>query len=373
MELITNLLYYTLPFILVLTIVVFIHEFGHFWVARRVGVKVEIFSIGFGKELFGFNDKHGTRWKFCAIPLGGYVKMFGDKSAASNSNEELIKQLSEEEKKIAFPCKSLLSKSAIVVAGPLANYLLAIIIFTGFFIVYGVPNASAKITKILPGSAASIAGIEPGDEIIDINGAEINNFNDIKNIMSINVGEKINISFKKNDKIIAKEITPQEFKIKDILGNEAKTYRLGIIAENIILEKKSLFPAIKSAVKECYDLSLMSLKAIGQIITGQRSSKELGGPIKIAQYSAKSAESGIQSLLWFIALLSVNLGLMNLLPIPALDGGHLLVYLTEAVLGKKIAAKVQNFGFQIGVIILIMLTIFVTFNDISSLNIFKDK
>jgi len=157
------------------------------------------------------------------------------------------------------------------------------------------------------------------------------------------------------------------------LGNEANTYRIGIIADNVILEKKNLFTAIPYAVKECYQLSVMSLKAIGQMITGKRSSKELGGPIKIAQYSAKSAESGVQSLLWFIALLSVNLGLMNLLPIPVLDGGHLLVYATEAVMGKKIAAKVQNFGFQIGVIILIMLTIFVTFNDVSSLNIFKGK
>jgi regulator of sigma E protease len=371
MELIKDLLYYIPPFILVLTIVVFIHEFGHFWVARRAGVKVEVFSIGFGKELFGFNDKHGTRWKFSAIPLGGYIKMFGDKSTASNSDEELISKLTEEEKKIAFPCKSLLRKSAIVAAGPIANYLLAIIIFAGFFMVYGTSSATAEITKILPGSAASIAGIESGDEIINMNGTKIDNFNDIRNIMSINLGEKISFSIKRHDKIINKEIIPQEHITKDILGNEAKTYRLGIITENVTLEKKSIFPAIKSAITECYNLSLMSLKAMGQIITGKRSSKELGGPIKIAQYSAKSAESGIQSLLWFIALLSVNLGLMNLLPIPVLDGGHLLIYLAEATMGKKIATKIQDFGFQIGVIILIMLTIFVTYNDIASLNIFK--
>lgn len=372
MEIISNLLHYIIPFMIVLTALVFVHEFGHFWVARRVGVKVEVFSIGFGKELFGFNDKQGTRWKVCLIPLGGYIKMFGDKTAASNSDEELVARLSASERKIAFPCKSLLSKAAIVIAGPAANYLLAALIFAGFFVAYGVPNASSEVSKILPNSPASIAGIEPGDMIVEIDEQKITSFNDIKNIMSISTGDTITLIIKRHDLLISKKITPEAIFVKDMVGNDAKTYKLGIIAENITLEKKDIFTAMKLAITECYELSVMSLRAMGQIIIGKRSSKELGGPIKIAQYSAKSAENGPLSLLWFIALLSVNLGLMNMLPIPVLDGGHLLIYFVEATMGKKIASKVQEFGLQIGIILLIMLTIFVTVNDVVSLNLFKD-
>ncbi len=370
METIANLLYYLLPFIIVLTIVVFIHECGHFLVARLSGVKVDVFSIGFGKELFGFNDRCGTRWKICAIPLGGYIKMFGDKTAASNSDKELVAKLTEAEQKIAFPCKSLITKSAIVAAGPIANYLLAILIFAGFFIIYGTPNASSEITKIMPDSPMSQAGFEVGDRITEIDGKKVDSFNDIKNIMSINIGADIIIVAKRKDNIISKKITPKQLITKDAFGNDIKSYKLGIIAENVNLEKVSIFSAIKLATIHCYELSIMSLQAMGQIIVGKRSAKELGGPIKIAQYSAKSAEAGVESLLWFIALLSVNLGLMNLLPIPVLDGGHLLIYLTETIFGKRIANKLQDFGFQIGIILLIMLTIFVTVNDIVTLNLF---
>jgi regulator of sigma E protease len=371
MEIISNLLYYILPFIIVLSIVVFIHELGHFLVARFVGVKIDVFSIGFGKELFGFNDRHGTRWKVCAIPLGGYIKMFGDKTSASNSDDEFLAKLSIDERQMTFKCKSLLRKSAIVVAGPLANYLLAALIFAGFFMIYGVPNASSQVTKLMPGSPAILAGLEPGDLIIKMNEEKVNSFNDVKNIMSTSVGDNVTVVVKRQDELIVKKITPQMSIIKDIIGNEVKTYKLGIIAENISLEKKPILVSMKLGVIECYDLSVMSLRAIGQIIVGKRSSKEFGGPIKIAQYSAKSAEAGVASLLWFIALLSVNLGLMNLLPIPVLDGGHLLIFLIEGVMGKKIATKVQDFGFQIGIILLIILTIFVTINDIVGLNLFK--
>lgn len=365
MELLSTLLFNILSFILVLTVIVFVHEFGHFWVARRAGVKVEVFSIGFGKELFGFNDKYGTRWKFCLIPMGGYIKMFGDKNAASQADGDIIKGLSSSEKKIAFPCKSLRVKSAIVAAGPAANYLFSAIIFSFFFFIYGYPNVTSRITEVIEGSPASEAGIYPGDVISEINGKRVDSFDDIRNIMSLNLGE--NIYIKINNQEEYKTITPKKTIEKDALGNEIISYKLGIATTDINMEDKNIFSATKLAVFECYNLSVMTLKSLGQMIAGARSGKELGGPIKIAQYSAKSMEAGIKSLLWFMALLSVNLGLVNLLPIPVLDGGHLLIYLVEASFGKKIARKVQNYGFQIGIILLLMLTVFVTLNDLSGL------
>lgn len=365
MELVSTLLFNILSFILVLTVIVFVHEFGHFWVARRAGVKVEVFSIGFGKELFGFNDKYGTRWKFCLIPMGGYIKMFGDKNASSQEDKDVVKGMSKAERKIAFPCKSLKNKAAIVAAGPVANYLFSAIVFTFFFFIYGYPNITTKITDVIENSPASEAGIYPGDIIDKINGKKVNSFDDIKNIMSLNLGEDVNVKI--TNQKDAKAITPKKMIEKDILGNEVISYKLGIITTDIKIEDKNIFAATKLAIFECYNLSVMTLKAMGQIVTGARSSKELGGPIKIAQYSAKSLEAGIKSLLWFMALLSVNLGLINLLPIPVLDGGHLLIYLVEASFGKKIACKIQNYGFQIGIILLLMLTIFVSLNDLSSL------
>lgn len=365
MEIIANIISNILPFITVLTVIVFAHEFGHFWVARLCGVKVDVFSIGFGKELFGFNDKHNTRWKFCIIPLGGYVKMFGDKNAASNADEEFINNLSTEEQKYAFACKPLFSRALIVVAGPLFNYLLSILIITFFFSVYGYPKIGSTISEVIPNSPAMLAGIKPGDTINEINGIKISDFNDIKDIMSLNLGEpiKVKVNNSKEDLLI----TPEESTIEDSIGNKVKAYRLGIINDQYSVEQINIFESIKLAIYECYKLTQMTFKAMWQMITGIRNTDELGGPIKIAQISAKSAQEGIPGMLWFIALLSVNLGFMNLLPIPVLDGGHLLIYAIEAISNKKIAAKIQNYGFQIGLILLIMLTIFVTYSDLKSL------
>ena len=370
MEIVSVLFHNIMPFIFVITTLVFVHEFGHFFIARINGVKVEAFSIGFGKELFGFYDKHNTRWKFCLIPMGGYVKMFGDKNSASQSDSELISNFSEEEKKMAFSCKTLLQKSSIVAAGPLANYIFAIVIFASFFAIYGHPVTRPIITKIIGNSPAEKAELKEGDFITELNGQVIENFGDIENIMNLNVGEDVAIKFIRNDNIVTKQITPEVFYTKDIIGSEVKSFKLGIMADQVLLEKQNIFSSAKLAINECFYLSYMSLKAMGQIISGKRSIKELGGPIKIAQYSSKTAEHGFSSLLWLIALLSVNLGLINLLPIPVLDGGHLLLYSIEFCFGPKIVNKIQDFGFQIGLILLIMLTIFITFNDLASLNLF---
>lgn len=365
MEIISSILANILPFIIVLTIIVFVHEMGHFWIARICGVKVDVFSIGFGKELFGYTDKHGTRWKFCMIPMGGYVKMFGDKNAASATDEEMLANLTDEERKFAFACKPLASKAAIVAAGPLFNYLLAIIIISFFFFAHGYPNVNSVIGQVIENSAAHKAGIKSGDIITEINGNKITNFNEIRDVMSLNLGEPISVKINNNEDIIV--VTPEKIISEDQIGNNVTVYRLGIINSEFNIEKVNIFTATKLAIYECYKLSVMTLKAIWQMLSGLRSAEEMAGPIKIAQYSAKSAQEGIYGMLWFVALLSVNLGFVNLLPIPALDGGHLLIYFIEFMTNKKIANKIQKYGSQIGLILLIMLTIFVVFSDLKSL------
>lgn len=364
-ETIINLFNNTIPFLIVLTVIVFVHELGHFVVARLCGVKVEVFAIGFGKELFGFTDKTGTRWKICLIPLGGYVKMFGDKNAASMSDEELINSLSEEERKVAFPCKTLLQRFAIVVAGPLSNYLLAIAIIAFFFINYGFPHVSNTVTGVVENSPAKIAGIKPGDVIDEINGEKIETFADIRDAMSLNLGETVKVKINNREDEIS--VTPEAVIEKDLTGNNVTSYRLGIINDENKIEFVGLFKAIRLASIECYKLSVTTLKAMAQMITGRRNTDELGGPIKIAQATASAAKQGIYGMLWFIALLSVNIGFLNLLPIPALDGGHILIYAIEALTNKKFAAKIQKYGFQFGLILLIMLTIFVTVSDLKNL------
>lgn len=369
MELIINLLANIVPFIVVLTIVVFIHEYGHYFVAKKCGVKIEVFSIGFGKELFGFNDKHGTRWKFCLFPLGGYVKMYGDK----NTDACFLDNLTAQEKQLTFQNKNLLQKSAIVAAGPIANYLLAIIIFSGFYWAYGYPNNKPIINKFAENSPALEAGLKEGDLITELNGSKILEFSDVARIMDLNIGEKVEVKVKRDNEIISKIIQPSEMVVKDMLNKEIKIFRLGVMADQLKSEKQNLFSSIKLGFIEAYRLSAMSLKGLSQIITGSRSIKEMGGPIKIAQYSSKSAEYGLIALVSFIALISLNLGLMNLLPIPVLDGGHLLIYAIEFCFGKKIASQFQDFGFQIGIFLLIIMSLIVTYNDLISLDYFSKQ
>ncbi len=367
MEIVTTFL----SFMLVMTILVFVHEFGHYWAAKKVGVKIEIFSIGFGKEIFGFTDKSGTRWKFSILPLGGYVKMYGDKNAASQYDKELT--LNEKQKLYSLHHKSLSQKSFVIAAGPLANYIFAILIFTFLFFSYGKAVNEPIIHNFTNDSTALAAGLKIGDKITSINDKKIDDFSDLVKVMELNIGEEIKITIARENNIITKYIKPKPYEAHDITGKEVKVYRLGIIPRDYKIEKQSIFSSIKLSVNESIRLSTSSLKAIWQIISGQRSVKDLGGPVKIAQYSSKTAQYGFISLISFIAIMSVNLGLINLLPIPALDGGHLLINLVEFIFGKKIAVKFQDFGFQIGLILLIIMTLVVTYNDVMSLNIFSQK
>lgn len=363
-------LHNTLWFVIILSIIVFIHEFGHYFVAKLSGVKIEVFSIGFGPEIFGWNDKSGTRWKVCCLPMGGYVKMYGDVNPASMPDSEKIQEMTSEEKKVAFHYKPLASKAAIVFAGPLANFLLAILLLIFFFSYYGKPITTAEISAVVPGGAAAEAGLEPGDVVMAIDGNKVTEFADIQRVVGLNTGEPIAIEFTRGDVAMKASATPKISTRKDLFGNEVKAALLGIQANVISYQKLDADSAAVEAVKETYNLSAGTLTAIGQMIAGKRSAREISGPIGIAKYSGQSATKGLPTVLWFMVIISINLGLVNLFPIPVLDGGHLLYYLIEAVRGKPMADKLQQWGFRFGIAIVGMLAVFAIMNDIRNLNLF---
>jgi len=364
MELLTTFLHNALSFVVIISIIVFIHEFGHYAVAKLSGVKIEAFSIGFGTELFGWNDRSGTRWKVSALPLGGYVKMYGDLSAMSMPDEEKITHFTEAEKKIAFHTKPLAIKAAIVAAGPIANFILAIVILTFFFSFYGKPFATPEANVIVKGSAADEAGLLAGDKITAIDGNSVESFSDIQRIVSIHPGDALTFTIKRNDKELTKTITPRLSPSKDAFGNPIKVGQLGIASPKITYQKYSLIPAAGLAIRETYNISTTTLKALGQMITGKRGTEDLGGALRIAEYSGQSVHSGIEATLSFIALLSINLGLINFLPIPLLDGGHLFYYVIEVLTGKPLAERYQRYGFRLGMAIIATLFILSSFNDI---------
>ncbi len=367
MELTQLILHNLLSFILIISFIVFIHEFGHFYVARLCKVKIEAFSIGFGKEIFGFNDKKGTRWKFCIIPLGGYVKMYGDKNAASMPNLEELFKMSETEKQQSFIFKNVYQRIAIVSAGPIANFLLAITLLTFLFNYNGLNTILPIVDEISSQSAAFEAGLKKGDQILQIDDTIINNFDEIRQIVSLSSNKELILKIKRQEKIIDLKITPKYQTTKDIFGDEIKVGMLGITASSVEHKDLSLAQSFIQASQETYRISIAVLEALQQLITGQRSLNELGGPIKIAQYSGKTVNMGIVMVLWFMTMISINLGVMNLLPVPMLDGGHLIFYFIEVARGKALSAKTQQIGFQIGFSLILALMIFTTYNDLKNL------
>jgi regulator of sigma E protease len=360
-------LYNIAAFAVVISVIVFIHEFGHYYIAKVSGVRVLVFSIGFGKELFGWTDKSGTRWKLCLIPLGGYVKMFGDKSAASTPDRALLEKLPPKEQKVAFHTKPLWIKSAIVVAGPLANYIFAIVILTFFFYIYGSPLFSNKISFVQDNSPAMSAGIKAGDKIVAIDNDDVETFSEIEQIVSLSAGISLNVRVDRDGELLNMNITPSLVEKKDVFGNIIKVGRLGVGSEIKLKKDIGVIESFTLSLKDTWRMSTTTLQALGQIVTGKRGTEDLGGPIKIAKYSGQSAKKGLGTMIWFMAILSINLGLINLFPIPMLDGGHLAYYLIEAIKGKPLTAKFQQYGFQIGLFLLIMLTVFTTWNDIRTI------
>ncbi|AVT81819.1 RIP metalloprotease RseP [Rhodopseudomonas palustris] len=359
---------YVVPFLFVLTIVVFFHELGHFLVARWNGVKVLTFSIGFGPEIVGFNDRYGTRWKLSAVPLGGYVKFFGDDSEASTPSGDALSQMSASERAVSFHHKPVGPRAAIVVAGPLANFILAVVLFTFLFSVFGVPNTSARVDGVQPGSAAEAAGFKPGDVVTSINGSAISNFLEMQRFVGAEAGNQLKFTVKRGDSTVDLVATPQLKEIKDRFGNVQRLGILGIsrstAAGEVTTEQVNPVVAFWMGIKETWFVVDRTFSYIGGIFTGREAADQLGGPLRIAQVSGQVATIGFTPLLHLAAVLSISIGLLNLFPVPLLDGGHLLFYGIEAARGRPLSERAQEVGFRIGLALVLMLMMFATYNDI---------
>jgi regulator of sigma E protease len=359
----SHIAWMVLGFLIVLTVLVFVHEFGHYWIARRNGVKIEVFSIGFGPELFGWFDRAGTRWKFSALPLGGYVKMFGDSDAASALPMAGLGSLTAAEREVSFPCKSLGQRAAIVAGGPLANFLFAIVVLALLFMTYGQPYTPAEVGGVLPGSAAEAGDLRPGDTIVSIDGQAIDRFEDMQQLVRLSPNKPMTIVVRRDQQPVTLQVTPRLVDETDRLGHH-QIGQLGIRGGGTKYVQRNPASAVVSAVGETWNLSVTTLDAMWQMVIGKRSTDELGGPLKIAQLSGEVIQLGLGPLLWFMAVLSVNLGLINLFPVPVLDGGHLLFYAAEAIRGKPLGQRAQEYGFRLGLALVLTLMVFATWNDV---------
>ena len=357
-----------LAFVFILSVIVFIHEMGHFLVARMNGVRVEVFSIGFGPELFGWNTRSGTRWKVSLLPLGGYVKFFGDANAASMPDAE-AKEMTDAEKAVSFPFKRLPQRAAIVVAGPLANFVLAIAIFAVLFATIGQRVTPPDISTVIPDSAAAEAGLQPGDLVLRIDDQPISRFEDMQAIVRESAGETLRMVVRRDGKEVAVTITPRAVEREDRFGNVQRFGLIGVTRAGVTFVKLDPIAAVGAAFTETGSLSVATLRAVGQIIKGTRGTEELGGPVRIIQLSGQVAKEGPLTVFWFMALLSINLGLINLMPVPMLDGGHLLFYAFEALRGRPLSERTQEYGFRIGLAMVLALIVFATWNDLVQLRL----
>ena len=370
------MLTYIIPFIILILVVVFIHEYGHYYFARKYGVGVTDFSIGFGKEIFGWNDKSGTRWKICWIPLGGYVKFFGDRNVFSQADQEkLIKKYNEEERKKLFVLKPLYQRVLIVFGGPLANFLLALVIFFSIYTFIGKDFTPAVINEVQKDSPAMVGGLKQNDIILEIDGNEVKSIMDVSKFITMSTADIIDFKIKRSyDELILK-IKPNIVLSEDNLGNKVNKRMVGIKlgAYNNEINHVKLGPAkaIYHAGHEVYYVSISSLKYLGAMIFGKADASQLGGPIRIAKISGQVAEFGILAFISMMAYISISLGLVNLFPIPMLDGGHLMFYFFEKILGRPLSQKTQEGFFRIGLFLLLSLMFFTTFNDLKDLGLFK--
>ena len=366
---------YLIPFLILIMIVVFIHEYGHYYFAKRYGVGVTDFSIGFGREIFGWNDKSGTRWKVCWIPLGGYVKFFGDRNVFSQTEQqEIIDKYSEEDRNKLFILKPLYQRSLIVAAGPLANFVLAIIIFSIINMFVGKDLTPAVVVEVAINSPAYEAGIKKNDKIISIDNNKVQSILEVSTFISTSTAEIIEFTVLRNNQEVTLYVKPNLVQSKDSLGNSVKKRMIGIKLSplNNEFKKQRLGPskAIYYSIKEVWFVSVTSLKYLGNMLIGSADSSQLGGPIRIAKITGQVAEYGVVPFLSIMAYISISLGLINLFPIPMLDGGHLMFYFFEKVLGRPLSQKTQEGLFRIGLFLLFSLMFFVTFNDLKDLGLF---
>ena len=369
------LISFIIPFIILLTVVVFIHEYGHYYFARKYGVGVTDFSIGFGKELFGFNDKSGTRWKFCAIPLGGYVKFFGDRNVFSQAEqEELLKKYSKEDREKLFVVKPIYQRSLIVAAGPFANFLLAIVIFAFIYMFAGKDFTPAQIQEVQPDSPAFISGVKSGDIIKSIDNREVKSIMEVSAFINASSSETINLGILRNESELSINVKPKFVEGSDSLGNKINKKIIGIkIAPlNDKIERERLGPAtaLFYAIKETWFVIVASWDFVISMFKGTGDTSQLGGPIKIAKITGQVAKFGVVAFLSIMAYISISLGFINLFPIPMLDGGHLMFYAFEKILGRPLTQKTQEGFFRIGLFLLLSLMFFTTFNDLRDLGLF---
>ncbi len=364
-----GLIGYIVPFLFVLTIVVFFHELGHFLVARWAGVRVLTFSLGFGPELVGFNDRHGTRWRISAIPLGGYVKFFGDDSEASTPSSDALTKMTDEERSVSFHGKKVGPRAAIVAAGPIANFLLAIVIFATLFTFFGKPNQSARVDTVQENSAAATAGFKSGDVVTAIDGNAIENFTDMQRIVSSSAGVPMTFTVKRANGAVTLHATPELREVTDNFGNKHRMGVLGITRatspeDAAAVQRVDPATAVWLGVKETWFVVDQTLSYIGKVLVGRASTDQIGGPVRIAQISGQVATLGLAPLIHLAAVLSVSIGLLNLFPVPLLDGGHLLFYAVEALKGTPMSDRSQEFGFRIGLALILMLVVFTFYNDV---------
>jgi regulator of sigma E protease len=359
---------YLIPFLFVLTIVVFFHELGHFLIARWNGVRVVTFSVGFGPELLGFTDRHGTRWKLAAIPLGGYVKFFGDENAASVPDSTAVAGMTAEERQHSFFHKTVGQRAAIVAAGPIANFILAIVIFAAVFTIYGRQSSSARVDTVQAGSAAAEAGFQPGDVVAAIDGRRVSSFSDMQRIVGANAGRTLEFKIDRGGAPVTLRATPALKQGKDGFGNKYCQAILGVSRSmtpaDVQTEKVDPFTAVALGAAETWFIIDRTFSYLTGIFAGRECADQLGGPIRIAQISGQVASISFAALMHLTAMLSVSIGLLNLFPVPLLDGGHLLFYGIEAVRGRPLSERAQEIGFRIGLALVLMLMIFATFNDI---------
>ena len=360
---------YLIPFLFVLTVVVFFHELGHFLVARLCGVKVETFSVGFGKEIFGWNDRHGTRWKISWIPLGGYVKFVGDESAASTPDRRRLAEIPLDQRAGLFYFKPLPQRAAVVAAGPVANFVLSILLFAGLFTFVGQTIASPIVDGVQAGSAAAEAGFKPGDRVVSIDGTPIDSFEDMQRIVSISADVPLSFVVERGNRdTVTLVATPRREEMKDRFGNAHRIGLLGIQrdvkAGNFRVVKSDPVASLWLGAKETWFIVSRTMDYLGGIVSGTEDAGQLGGPLRIAQVSGQVAAIGFGALLNLTAVLSVSIGLLNLFPVPMLDGGHLLYYAVEAARGRPMGEQAQEYGFRIGLALVMMLMVFATWNDL---------
>jgi regulator of sigma E protease len=359
---------YVVPALVVLTAVVFVHEMGHFLVARWCGIRVAAFSVGFGRELAGFTDRRGTRWKLSLIPLGGYVRFEGDENAASIPDPEVLKATPLAERQGLFHFAPLWQRIVVVAAGPAANFILAVLIFASVFALVGRPHILPIADTVMEGSAAERAGFLPGDRILSVDGNRIDSFTELQSIVMLSADDTLSIVVERGGEEVTLTAVPERREQPDRLGGTHRIGVLGITSGEFSFERDDPLTALNQGVRETWQIIDRTMTYIGRLLSGRESAEQLSGPIRIGQVSgAVASTGGIPGLIYLTAVLSVSIGLFNLFPVPMLDGGHLLFYLIEALRGRPLSARVQDLGFRIGFALVIMLFIFVTFNDIANL------